>query len=579
MKFKTGLPLVAALLVAAAHAQNPTVEKVEPPNWWAGHSIGVVRVLVRGSNFQNARVTSKTGLLRVSNTRVNDRGDHLFFDVAIGRSTPVGKYVLDVSAKGGKTSVPFEITRPLDAAMNFRGVNNDDIIYLIMIDRFADGDASNNKNVDRKNPRAWHGGDFRGVVSKLDYLKDLGITAIWLTPWYDNPDEANECDKPWCPYTNYHGYHPEDYYAVENHFGTMADLQELVRAAHTKGIKVIQDQVANHVAIQHAWAERPPLPDWINPKTQNRFNYSALLSPNGSQAERNNNLKGWFSDILPDLNQDEPEVARYEIQNALWWIGMTGIDGIRQDTIQYMPRPFIHDWSTAILKQYPKFYLVGEVLAQDSVQTAFFQGGKTGWDGIDTKLPSVFDFKLWEISGEVFTGRKPASALRDVLKYDGLYGDVNKVTVPTGNHDLDRFMSLPGATVEGAMMHMAFVLSTRGIPQIYYGDEIAMAGGFDPDNRRDFPGGFESESANLSSAQNKMLRWTRTWIALRRENQSIREGKTTDLFYDNEAYVFERLFGNERTVIGFNYSDKTKHVPLDNGIDIPPRSAVHFFEK
>src|SRR5215218_6109146 len=430
MNLKTGLPLIAALLVtaAAASAQNPTVEKVEPPNWWAGHSIDVVRVLVRGSNFQNARVTSKTGSLKVSNTRVNDRGDYLFFDVAIGRSTSVGKYAFDVSTAAGKTTVPFEISRPLDASTNFKDVNNYDVIYLIMTDRFADGEAANNKDVDRKNPRAWHGGDFKGVMSKLDYLKDLGITAIWLTPWYDNPDEANECDKPWCPYTNYHGYHPQDYYAVENHFGTMTDLQDLVRAAHAKGIKVIQDQVANHIAIQHAWAKSAPLADWINPKTQNRFNNSVLLSPNGSQTERDNNLKGWFSDILPDVNQDEREVAKYEIQNALWWVGMTGVDGIRQDTIQYMPRTFIRDWSTAILKQYPKFYMVGEVLVQDSVQTAFFQGGKTGWDGVDTKLPSVFDFKLWQTSGEVFTGRKPASALRDVLKFDGVYGNINYVT-------------------------------------------------------------------------------------------------------------------------------------------------------
>jgi glycosidase len=198
-------------------------------------------------------------------------------------------------------------------------------------------------------------------------------------------------------------------------------------------------------------------------------------------------LKGWFNELLPDLNQNEPEVARYEIQNALWWIGATGIDGIRQDTIQYMPREFIRDWSAAILKQYPRFYLVGEVFEEDSAQTAFFQGGKTGWDGVDTNLPSVFDFKLWRTSQEVFTGKKPMRALRDVLKYDGLYSNINRVTVLQNNHDTDRFMSLPNATLEGAMLHTAFILSTRGIPQLYYGEEIAMTGGTRPDNRKDFP--------------------------------------------------------------------------------------------
>lgn len=573
--------IISAIWIIFAHAfasaQPPTVEKVEPPNWWAGHSIDVVRVLVRGTNFQNARVTSTTGSLKVSNVRINDRADYLFFDVAIGRSARFGKYDFEVYTGSGKTSVPFEISKPLDTSTNFKGVNNDDVIYLIMTDRFADGDASNNKDVDRQNPRAWHGGDFRGVMSKLDYLKDLGITAIWLTPWYDNPDEANQCDKPWCPYTNYHGYHPVDYYGVENHFGSMADLQELVRAAHAKGIKVIQDQVANHVAIQHAWTISPPLQNWINPKVVNKFNNTVLLSPNGSASERDNVLNGWFTGNLPDLNQDEPEVARYEIQNALWWVGMSGIDGIRQDTIQYMPRPFIRDWSAAILKQYPKFYMVGEVLVQDAAQTAFFQGGKTGWDGIDTKLPSVFDFKLWQTSGEVFTGRKPVSALRDVLKYDGLYGNINNVTVPTGNHDIDRSMSLPGATIEGSMMHMAFVLSTRGIPQIYYGDEIAMPGGFDPDNRRDFPGGWAADSVSKFNAAGKSIdeqrifTVTKMWIDLRKKNRALREGKTVDLYYDNDAYLFGRVYEDDNTsrhrennyaAIGLNISNSPKTISL-----------------
>ncbi|MEO7672778.1 MAG: alpha-amylase family glycosyl hydrolase, partial [Pyrinomonadaceae bacterium] len=407
--FATVWLCVATILLSfACLAQSPVVEKVEPPNWWSGHSIENVRMLVRGENLHGAAVTSRNRAFRISNIKVNQRGDYLFFDLSINKRSVSGKHMLDLSTTAGKTAIPFEILTPLPKAVNFQGVNNDDVIYLIMTDRFADGDVANNKDVDRKNPRGWHGGDFRGLINRLDYLKELGITTIWLTPWYDNPDEANNCDKPWCPNTNYHGYHATDYYGVENHFGTMADLQSLVREAHKKGIKVIQDQVANHVGIQHPWSKRPPLDTWFSPFSQNTFNNSVLLSPNASLAERDNLLKGWFNQLLPDLNQDEPEVARYEIQNALWWVGMTGIDGIRQDTIQYMPRQFIRDWSAALLKQYPKFYMVGEVFEEDSAQTAFFQGGKKGWDGIDTNLPSVFDFKLWRTSQEVFTGKKPA---------------------------------------------------------------------------------------------------------------------------------------------------------------------------
>ncbi|HVE59944.1 MAG TPA: alpha-amylase family glycosyl hydrolase [Pyrinomonadaceae bacterium] len=566
-----------ALTVFGYGQTAPRVSKVEPPNWWANHSINPVRLLVRGENFQNAKVFSKNGSLKVSNIRVNGRGDYLFFDVVIAKNAKPAKYDFEVSTAKGKTTVPFEILAPLDAKTNFQGITNDDVIYLVMTDRFADGDASNNKDVDRQNPRAWHGGDFKGIASKMAYLKELGITAIWLTPWYDNTDDVTNCDKPWCPMTSYHGYGAVDYYGVENHFGSFADLREMIETAHRNGIKVIQDQVANHVGFKHPWMKAPPLENWFPPFTQNTFNNSVLLSPNASPAERDNLLKGWFDFSLPDMNQDEPEVARYELQNALWWIGATGIDGIRQDTIQYMPRWFIRDWSGAILKQYPRFFMVGEVFEEEPAQTAFFQGGKTGWDGIDTRLPSVFDFKLWRTSQEVFTGKKPVRALRDVLKFDGLYANVNNVTVLANNHDTDRFMSLPGATLEGAMLHTAFVLSTRGIPQLYYGEEIAMTGGHDPDNRKDFSGGFSGDSKNKFTKDGrtldelKMFEWTRNWIKLRKENRAFREGKTVDLFYDNEAYLFGRYFEEDKSlryrknnyvVCGLNLSNSPKRISL-----------------
>jgi glycosidase len=576
------LVCVVLCLAAGGFAQAPIVEKVEPPNWWAGHTVNPVRVMVRGTNLKGARLTPASRALKVDNVRVNERGDHLFCDVVVSENAwwssenRSGRqaHSITITTQSGSTSFPFTVHAPLDPKANATSITNDDVIYLIMTDRFADGDQGNNKDVDRKNPRAWHGGDFKGITKRIPYLKELGVTAIWLTPWYDNPDEPNRCDKPWCPYTNYHGYHAIDYYGVENHFGSMADLQEMIRECRRNGIKVIQDQVANHVDLQHEWAKRRPLESWFNPKSQNSFNDSVLLSPNASQAERDNVLNGWFNDILPDLNQNEPEVPRYLIQNALWWIGMTGIDGIRQDTIQYMPRTFIHDWSAAIRTQYPNYWMVGEVLEEDSPHTAFFQGGRTGWDGIDTHLPSVFDFNLWKTSTDVFTGKKPARALRDVLKYDGLYGNINNIALLTSNHDVDRFMSLPGATPEGAMMHIAFTLSSRGIPQIYYGDEIGMSGGHDPENRKDFLGLASPEVTELSGIERRIRLFTRQWINLRRSIRALREGKTIDLHYDDDSYLFGRYFEqgeslrnrrNSYAVVAFNVSGKEKVVNLRKG--------------
>lgn len=577
-KQQTGLVVFCVLLSAilsSGSAAAQTVTKVDPPSWWANHTINPVRLLVRGTNLRGARVRSSSPALRASNVFVNERGTYLFTDVHINPSARPGKYSLTVETRGGRIAIPFSIEPLLDARTHFQGITNDDVIYLIMPDRFADGDQSNNTPAnapseanDRNNPRGFHGGDLRGIINNLPYLKDLGITALWLTPWYDNWNGLNRCDKPWCPNTYYHGYHAIDYYAVEDRFGDLATLRELVQKAHALGIKIIQDQVANHVGSQHPWIKDPPLDNWFHGTLAqhqlNTFRNSVLRFPHSNQLEVRNVLDGWFSDDLPDMNQEEPEVARYEIQNALWWVGMTGIDGIRQDTIQYMPRFFIRDLSNALHRQYPKLWMVGEVFERDSAHTAFFIGGHKGWDGIDTKLDSVFDFALWNASLTIFTNKAPVRFLRDALKLDALYPDASKLTVLANNHDTPRFLSLDGATTAGAMMHVAFILSVRGIPQLYYGEEIAMRGNDDPDNRRDFPvRAFKGEGREPH--EQKMFEWTRKWVQLRREHAAIRTGRTIDLFYDDETYVFARQHGNETLIVAINRQKQQKSVKLPVG--------------
>ncbi|HYJ47032.1 MAG TPA: alpha-amylase family glycosyl hydrolase, partial [Pyrinomonadaceae bacterium] len=539
--------ILCALITVAVSAERaraqgsalpPTVLKVEPPNWWAGHSINPVRLVIRGTNLHGARVTPTRAQISASAVVVNAAGTYLFVSVSINPAARPGDYPLELQTAGGKATIPFRLNAPLDAATNFQGITGDDLIYLIMPDRFSNGDTSNDAPAgspseanDRKNARAYHGGDFQGIIKHLPYLKDLGVTAIWLTPWYDNWNGVNTCDKPWCPNTFYHGYGAIDYYGVEDHFGDMATLQQLIRRAHALGLKVIQDQVANHVGSHHPWLDDPPLDDWLHgtraEHLRNPFRADLLLSPNAAASERRLTLDGWFDDSLPDVNQDEPEMARYEIQNALWWVGMTGLDGIREDTIQYMPRPFIRDLLGALHRQYPRMWMVGEVFDRDSVHTSFFMGGRAGYDGIDTGLDSVFDFPLWQTSLDVFTGKKPVRALRDLLKYDALYPSPARLTTMLSNHDVRRTVSLGGMTLEAAMLRTAFLLSVRGIPQLYYGDEIAMEGADDPDNRRDFPGGFPGDARDAfarggrTPREQRMFNWTRDWISLRREHSAI----------------------------------------------------------
>jgi glycosidase len=557
----------------------PSVLKVEPPSWWAGHSINPVRLLVRGANLGGAHVTTTRAGTSVSAVSINSAGTYLFVSVQINPAAKVGDYPLQLETAYGKTTIPFRLEAPLDAAINFQGITNDDVVYLIMPDRFSNGDTSNDTPAgspieanDRKNPRAYHGGDLRGIIKHLSYLKELGVTAIWLNPWYENWHGVSTCDKPWCPNTSYHGYGATDYYGVEQHFGDLDTLRELVRKAHAQGIKVIQDQVANHVGSHHPWLSDAPLDDWFHGTTANHpknpFRSDLLLSPNAATSERRPTLDGWFDDSLPDLNQEEPEVARYEIQNALWWVGVTGIDGIRQDTIQFMPRFFIRDLSNALHRQYPKMWMVGEVFDPDSVHTSFFIGGHTGWDRVDTELDSVFDFPLWQRSLDVFTNKKPVRALRDLLKYDALYPDPSRLTTMVSNHDVRRTISIEGMTLEGMMLHTAFLLSVRGIPQLYYADEIALAGVEDPDNRRDFPGGFPNDSRNAFTKggrerdEQRMFEWTRDWIRLRREHPALRRGQTIDLVYDDDTYIFARRSMDETVIVAINRAATPKKTTI-----------------
>jgi glycosidase len=570
--------LLLLLASAGTRAQGPHVIKVEPPSWWAGHMVNPVRLLIRGANLRGAHVTPEPRApLQLSGEKVNAAGTYLFVDLAVNPTAQPGDYQLIVDNGAGRTSVPFHVNAPLDPDNNFQGVTPDDVIYLIMPDRFSDGDTSNDapagsppESNDRKNPRAWHGGDLRGVINRLPYLKDLGVTAVWLTPWYDNWNGVTRCDKPWCPNTFYHGYGAIDYYGVEDHFGDLQTLRELVEKAHALGLKVIQDQVANHIGSHHPWVADPPLDDWFHGTPQkhlrNPFRADLLLSPHAPAAARRPTLDGWFSDDMPDMNQEEPEVARYEIQNSLWWVGVTGVDGIRQDTIQYMPRPFIRDLNVALRRQYPRMWMVGEVFDTDPVHTSFFIGGHAGWDGVDTQLPSVFDFPAWDVSRKVFTGKLPASQLRYVLRSDSLYPDPSRLVTMQNNHDTRRFMSLEGATLEGAMLHMAYTLTIRGTPEIYSGEEIAMEGGDDPDNRRDFPGGFPGdrrsafERGGRNLIEQRMFEWTRELLRLRREHTALRRGSLVDLFFDEDSYAYARRDDAETVVVAINRSAAPKEI-------------------
>ena len=575
--------MIAGLALALGLAAAPEVTKVEPPGWWPGHSVNPVRLLVRGRNLAGARVAAGSGL-QASRIRVNAAGTWLLVDVTIAAGAAPGVRTLRMTTAAGAAGIPFELLRPLPRPGRFQGFSAEDVIYEVMPDRFADGDPGNDDPpksrglFDRAKRRYYHGGDLKGILDHLPYLRDLGVTALWLTPVYDNSDRLNEKERPEGEaVTDYHGYGAVDFYAVDEHLGDVAALRELVDAAHHAGIKVIQDQVANHTGPYHPWVADPPTPTWFHGSAERHLDETwqtwTIADPHAPPELRAATLDGWFVNILPDLNQDDPEVARYLIQNALWWVGMTGLDGIRQDTLPYVPRRFWREWTAALKREYPRLRVVGEMWDGDPSLVSFFQGGARRFDGIDSGVDALFDFPLFYPLRRAFAEGKPLREVALTIGRDHLYPDAARLVTFAGNHDTPRFMNEKGASVEGLQLALTFLLTARGTPMIYAGDEIGLPGGSDPDNRRDFPGGWPDDArsafteAGRTPAENALVARVRLLNRLRADLPALRRGSHVSLAVAEQAYAYARVGGGEPVVVVLNNAT----TPLE--MDAPARPA------
>ena len=577
------LLLAAHCSLVAAGAQTPTVEKIDPPNWWANMSVNPVRVLVRGKNLTGANVIAPSGSsgLKPYNFRHSDNGHYLFFDVEIAPDAKIGKYNFKIETKSGAVNAPFEISQKISRANRFQGYTPDDVIYFLMPDRFADGDKSNNDPAkskglyDRSKGRHYHGGDFQGVIDKLPYLKSLGVTAIWTTPVYDNNDKPDTKEVyPGMPETTgYHGYGAVDMYAVDEHLGDMAKLRELIDKAHALGLKVIQDQVANHTGPYHVWANDPPTATWWNGTLENHLSNNwqkwTAMNQRATYQTQKRNIDGWFIDILPDFNQDDPEVEKYLIQNSIWWLEMNGFDAIRMDTLPHVPRSFWQKWGGAIHKEYPNVNILGELYDSDAALISYFQTGRRGHDGIDTQIDTLYDFALFYPIRNAFGQGKNIREISQIFAKDWLYPNPNVLTTFVGVHDMPRFMNETGATVEGLKLAQTLIMTSRGTPLLYYGDELAMRGGGDPDNRRDFPGGFPGDTRNAFTSSGRTAEEKDVWnhLALlgrmRAELAPLRNGKTLDLLDEEQQMAYARVNENQAVLMIFNNDMKAVNMQFD----------------
>lgn len=531
---------VAGLLAACsapAFAQAPRIDQIDPPNWWTG--LPGPMLLLHGEGLSGAQFAVSGNGVKIERTQQSDNGHWAFLWLDAKNAAPQTLSIIATNSQGEARS-PYVLSERTHDPGVHSGFSSADVLYLIMTDRFADGDPSNDlPGDDRSAPRGWHGGDLAGIEQHLDYLKQLGVTGVWTTPVDSNgamPD-------------SYHGYAATDLYAVDPHFGSLADYQRLSAALHARGMKLVIDLVPNHIGVLHPWVQDPPAPEWLHGTLASHLSaqsdFYQLVDPHAAPATWRSITDGWFTARMPDLNQENPLVEQYLIQNALWWIESAGIDGIRLDTFPYVSRAFWHDFHAALHSAYPHLTTVGEIFHRDAEVTSYFAGGVTR-QGIDTGLDTPFDFPMYFALRDTIVHNKPMTELTGVLRQDALYPHAERLVPFIGNHDTNRFLTDAGGSETKLKLALGLLTTLRGMPVIYSGDEIGMTGGADPDNRHDFPGGFPGDTHNAftqagrTAEQQRIFAWTSGMLALRASHPALATGTEQNLFADNDGFAFVR---------------------------------------
>lgn len=583
MKKKICFALAAlACVLAGQLAQAAEISRIEPPCWWVGMKNPELQIMVYGPGIGEAHVSVDYPGVRLKETVKTENPNYLFLYLDIEEDAAPGRMDLSFETAGGIMVREYELlprsTKP--GAMGFSGA---DVLYLITPDRFANGDPSNDTlegaRVDRSRSGGRHGGDIRGVTDHLDYISDLGVTAIWL-----NPVQKNSAN-------SYHGYAISDFYAVDPRFGTMDDYVEMIYKAHEMGLKVVMDMIFNHCGSAHWWMEDLPTSDWLNVNNEfvqtNHQKWTAV-DPHAAPSERSGFTDGWFNRGMPDLNQRNPLLATYLIQSSIWWIEYARIDGIRQDTHPYMDLQFGADWCNAVLTEYPDFNIVGETwYPVGSGFPAWWQRGSK-LNPVDTGLKTVMDFNLAFIVPDAFNEANDPSdgaskGLFNIyvsLANDFLYEDTENILIFLDNHDLSRFARKDDSGLDKYRQGVAFILTTRGIPQIYYGTELLFTGTKNEGDgiiRKDMPGGWQGDERSVFTSEgrtdmeNEAWNYMSTILNWRKTSEAVKHGdliQYAPLREYGDCYVYARIKGDETVLVVLNGSDKATELEMGRYSDV-----------
>jgi len=557
------------LLCNILQAQILKVSKVEPPNWWINMKWNKVQLMVYGTSLQDIKAQFDTNEIRINKIYSAEKSRYAFIDIDILPTISAGNYILSISNQNESEKINFSIYDRNSPEGRYQGFDNRDVVYLITPDRFVNGNVENDNiegmrdHVDRNDILRRHGGDIQGIIDKLEYIRDMGFTTVWINPLIENDMDIS-----------YHGYAATDLYKIDPRFGSNELYRQLVEKAHRLGLKIILDHVSNHVGMYHQWVKEPPFSNWFHGTPDNHLHAyhdkKVLFDIYATELLKEKVKDGWFVKEMPDLNQENSFLKNYLIQNTLWWVESFGIDGIREDTYPYVNQEFLTDWADAIFNEYPDLNIVGEVWIHDPAYLAGFQGYKTLRSANDTRLPSVTDFGLLTAMESVLRRNQSIYNIYNLLGNDFVYTAPEMLLTFVDNHDIMRLWDMVSGDIERYKLALTLLLTTRGIPQIYYGTEIGIIGGDDHGLiRRDFPGGFEADKFNKftkndrNSLENEIFDYLKQLLSLRKKYKSLTEGKLTHIPPSDEIYTFFRNTEYEKIMIIINNNDHERIIDLN----------------
>ena len=547
------------------------IEHLEPPFWWTDMKSNKLQLMVHGPNIADLRPSISYDNIRIVDVKTLDNPNYLFIKLEMSKNVQPGQFDINF-LKDNKTIIKHNYTileRELNS-MHRNGFSSKDVIYLITPDRYANGNPKNDtvseltEKANRKNKDSRHGGDLKGIIDHLDYISDMGFTQIWLNPVLENNQ----------PKYSYHGYSTTDYYNIDARFGSNELYKKLSAKAKEKGIGIIMDLILNHIGSGHWWMNDLPSKDWINFEgefIQTNHIHEAVHDPYLTKSQKDLFTNGWFVETMPDLNQDNEFLSTYLIQVSIWWIEFADLSGYRIDTYPYVNKNFLSQWSKRISEEYPNFNYVGEEWTSNVTMVSYWQKGSKTYDDYESFIPSMMDFPLQSALNKAIQSEERWDSgignIYRVLSNDFQYGDPYNLVVFAGNHDMKRIYSELNENMNLYKMAMTFISTVRGIPQIYYGTEIAMTSTEDHGQlRKDFPGGWANDRVNafvdtgLKSNQLEAKRFLKKLLNWRKNNAAIINGKMIHYPVRDGVYIYFREYKNDLVMVAMNNNERKMRI-------------------